>query len=74
MLYAGSNVDRARGGLRGGDLPSAADPVDHPAADARAGAVAEDRAVAEAPCGSFRISVPRFIESTAVRVTKAQRE
>ena len=39
MLNAGSNPSRT-GGLRGGDQASAADPADHPAADAGAGAVA----------------------------------
>ena len=41
MLYAGSSLDKAAGGFCGGDLPSAADPADHPAADAGARAVAE---------------------------------
>ena len=38
MLCAGSNLDKARG-LRRGDQASAADPADHPAADARAATV-----------------------------------
>jgi hypothetical protein len=39
MLCAANNLDKARG-LRRGDQASAADPADHPAAEARAATVA----------------------------------
>ena len=39
MLYAGSNLDEAQG-VCGGDLSSAAYPIDHSTAEAGAGAVA----------------------------------
>jgi hypothetical protein len=48
MLYAGSNLVKGAGGLRLGDLPSAAYSADHSAADARAGGVAEGGAVTTA--------------------------
>lgn len=42
----GSHALRLARGLRGGDQASAADSTDYPAADARAGAVAESDAIA----------------------------
>jgi hypothetical protein len=48
MLYAGSNLDKAREVLRRGHLPSATYPADYSAAVACAGGVAEGGAIAAA--------------------------